>query len=115
MIRYIIGAAIGFTIGGLIGYLGKCSGSGWIITSSPWTGALVGAVLGILIAGRWVLEISNIEEGLADLVAFGKLFISNPDLPKRFELNAKLAKWDEQTFYTPDEKGYTDYPMLTLK
>jgi N-ethylmaleimide reductase len=56
-----------------------------------------------------------IEEGLADLVAFGKLFISNPDLPKRFELNAKLAEWDEQTFYTPGEKGYTDYPMLTLK
>jgi N-ethylmaleimide reductase len=56
-----------------------------------------------------------IEEGLADLVAFGKLFISNPDLPKRFELNAKLAKWDEQTFYTTGEKGYTDYPMLTLK
>jgi len=56
-----------------------------------------------------------IEEGLADLVAFGKLFISNPDLPKRFELDAKLAKWDEQTFYTTGEKGYTDYPMLTLK
>lgn len=56
-----------------------------------------------------------IEEGLADLVAFGKLFISNPDLPKRFELNAKLAKWDEQTFYTTGEKGYTDYPMLILK
>jgi len=56
-----------------------------------------------------------IEEGLADLVAFGKLFISNPDLPKRFELNAKLAGWDEQTFDTPGEKGYTDYPMLTLK
>jgi N-ethylmaleimide reductase len=56
-----------------------------------------------------------IEEGLADLVAFGKLFISNPDLPKRFELNAKLARWDEQTFYTLGEKGYTDYPMLTQK
>jgi N-ethylmaleimide reductase len=56
-----------------------------------------------------------IEDGLADLVAFGKLFISNPDLPKRFELNAKLSEWDEQTFYTPGEKGYTDYPMLTLK
>jgi N-ethylmaleimide reductase len=56
-----------------------------------------------------------IEEGLADLVAFGKLFISNPDLTMRFELNAKLAKWYEQTFYTTGEKGYTDYPMLTLK
>jgi len=41
MIRYILGAVIGATIGGLIGYLGRCSGSGWIITSNPWTGALV--------------------------------------------------------------------------
>lgn len=55
-----------------------------------------------------------IEEGLADLVAFGKLFISNPDLPKRFDLNAGLAEWDQKTFYTPGEKGYTDYPMLNL-
>ena len=53
-----------------------------------------------------------IEEGFADLVAFGKLFISNPDLPKRFELNAKITEWDQQTFYTSGEKGYTDYPML---
>jgi len=47
MIKYVFGAVIGATIGGLIGYLGKCSGSGWIITSSPWIGALLGAVLGI--------------------------------------------------------------------
>ena len=53
-----------------------------------------------------------IEEGLADLVSFGKLFISNPDLPRRFELNAEMARWDQDTFYTPGEKGYTDYPML---
>ncbi len=53
-----------------------------------------------------------IEEGLADLVAFAKLFISNPDLPRRFDLNAPLARWDKSTFYTPGEKGYTDYPML---
>jgi len=57
MMRYILGAVIGATIGGLIGYLGRCSGSGWIITSNPWTGALVGAVLGIFIAGRWMLEV----------------------------------------------------------
>ncbi|KKK46550.1 MAG: NADH:flavin oxidoreductase [Candidatus Lokiarchaeum sp. GC14_75] len=54
-----------------------------------------------------------IQEDLADLVAFGKLFISNPDLPKRFELNASIAQWDESTFYTPGKKGYTDYPLLT--
>lgn len=53
-----------------------------------------------------------IEEGHADLVAFGKLFISNPDLPIRFEKNAPLADWDEDTFYVPGEKGYIDYPTL---
>jgi len=53
-----------------------------------------------------------IEDGLADLVAFAKLFISNPDLPRRFELEAELAPWDESTFYTPGPKGYTDYPPL---
>ena len=60
MIRDIFGALIGAAIGGLIGYLGKCSGSGWIITSSPWTGALVGAVLGIFLA-RWVSEDSKYQ------------------------------------------------------
>jgi N-ethylmaleimide reductase len=53
-----------------------------------------------------------IKDGLADLVAFGKLFISNPDLPERVEKNAKLNEWDESTFYVPGEKGYTDYPFL---
>lgn len=53
-----------------------------------------------------------IEDGLADAVAFGKLFISNPDLPIRFENNAPLEEWDQNTFYTPGEKGYTDYPLL---
>lgn len=53
-----------------------------------------------------------IEDGLADAVAFGKLFISNPDLPIRFEENAPLQEWDQNTFYTPGEKGYTDYPLL---
>lgn len=53
-----------------------------------------------------------IEDEHADLVAFGKLFISNPDLPVRFEKNAKLNDWDEDTFYVPGEKGYTDYPSL---
>jgi N-ethylmaleimide reductase len=53
-----------------------------------------------------------IEDGLADLVAYGKLFISNPDLPKRFELNAPLNSWDEDTFYVPGAKGYTDYTFF---
>jgi N-ethylmaleimide reductase len=54
-----------------------------------------------------------LQENIADLVAFGKLFISNPDLPKRFELNSEITHWDKHTFYTPGEKGYTDYlPLL---
>jgi N-ethylmaleimide reductase len=53
-----------------------------------------------------------LEEDCADLVAYGKLFISNPDLPIRFEKNAPLQEWDQATFYVPSEKGYTDYPSL---
>lgn len=53
-----------------------------------------------------------IDEGHADAVAFGKLFISNPDLVERFEAEAELVQPDKDTFYTPGEKGYTDYPTL---
>ena len=51
-----------------------------------------------------------IEDKEADLVSFGKLYISNPDLVHRFEIDAPMAEWDEDTFYVPGEKGYTDYP-----
>ena len=51
-----------------------------------------------------------LSKGLADAVSFGTLFISNPDLPARFEKNAPLAAADPNTFYGGDEKGYTDYP-----
>jgi len=53
-----------------------------------------------------------IENGNADMVAYGKLFISNPDLPTRFEKNAELAEWDKDTFYVAGAEGYTDYPKL---
>lgn len=56
-----------------------------------------------------------ISEGNADMVSFAKLFISNPDLPERFAQNAPLAEWDEDTFYTPGPKGYTDYPKYNAK
>ena len=51
----------------------------------------------------------------ADLVSFGKLFLANPDLPRRFELDALLNTPDPKTFYAPDDKGYTDYPFLELQ
>lgn len=50
--------------------------------------------------------------GTADAVAFGKLFIANPDLPKRFATGARLNEWDASTFYAGSAKGYTDYPAL---
>ena len=53
-----------------------------------------------------------IDQNGADLVAFGKPFISNPDLVERFALNEKLNDWDATTFATPGTKGYLDYPLL---
>jgi N-ethylmaleimide reductase len=53
-----------------------------------------------------------IEEGRADLVAFGKPFISNPDLVTRLYLNAPLAPANRETFYGGADQGYTDYPLL---
>ncbi|MCM4166344.1 N-ethylmaleimide reductase [Arenibacter antarcticus] len=53
-----------------------------------------------------------IEAGDADLVAFGKPFISNPDLVERFEANVALTDWDQDTFYTPGTEGYLDYPKI---
>jgi len=46
-------------------------------------------------------------------VAFGQLFIANPDLPARFASNAPLTKPDPSTFFTPGPHGYTDYPELS--
>jgi len=48
----------------------------------------------------------------ADLIAFGKLFISNPDLVERFKRRASLNDFDKATFYGGGAKGYTDYPAL---
>ena len=54
----------------------------------------------------------RIKAGQADLVSFGRHYISNPDLPKRFQVGAELNDYDEDTFYGGDEHGYTDYPAL---
>ena len=53
-----------------------------------------------------------LEGGYADLVAFGRLFISNPDLPQRILMNAPLNVPDPDTFYTRGPEGYTDYPFM---
>ena len=48
----------------------------------------------------------------ADLIAFGKLYLANPDLLERFKSDAELNEPDMDTFYTPGAKGYTDYPTM---
>jgi N-ethylmaleimide reductase len=54
----------------------------------------------------------ELEKGIAKFISFGVPFIANPDLVKRFELNAELNEADRTTFYGGNEKGYTDYPSL---
>jgi 2,4-dienoyl-CoA reductase-like NADH-dependent reductase (Old Yellow Enzyme family) len=56
---------------------------------------------------------ADLASAHADLVAFGRPFIANPDLPERLRNHAALAVPDPATFYTPGEAGYTDYPALT--
>jgi N-ethylmaleimide reductase len=57
-------------------------------------------------AERWL------EEDRADLIAFGRKFLANPDLPERLKSRASLNEPDPITFYGGGEKGYTDYPSL---
>ena len=65
----------------------------------------------------YVLDTANaaIAENRADMVAFGQLFIANPDLPYRFANKLPLNTPDSETFYGGDEKGYTDYPAWREK
>jgi N-ethylmaleimide reductase len=53
-----------------------------------------------------------LNDGDADLVSFGVPYIANPDLVERFKTDAPLNQPDPSTFYTPGEKGYTDYPAI---
>jgi 12-oxophytodienoic acid reductase len=69
-----------------------------------------------IVAGGYNREEGNraVESGYADLVAYGRLFLANPDLPRRFQLGAPLNKYNRSTFYIPDPVvGYTDYPFLS--
>ncbi|MEI8145698.1 MAG: alkene reductase [Alphaproteobacteria bacterium] len=58
------------------------------------------------------LAISAVAEGRADMVAFGKAFIANPDLVERLRVDAPLNVGDRNTFYGGGAEGYTDYPTL---
>lgn len=68
----------------------------------------------LMVAGGYTLERGNavLQAGLADLVAFGRPFLANPDLPERFRRGAPMNAPDEATFYGGGAEGYIDYPAL---
>jgi len=57
-------------------------------------------------------SLTLVEDGVADLVAFGQLFLANPDLPARLRAGGPFNEADPTTFFGGDAKGYTDYPAL---
>ena len=78
--------------------------------------ALRNAFNGIYIAnGGYTAESAeeSLMQGNSDLVSFGSLFISNPDLPQRLQQGVPLTPADQNTFYGGDAAGYTDYAIVT--
>lgn len=68
---------------------------------------------GVLIASgnfRADTAAAMVDKGTADAIAFGRFFISNPDLPERIREGVEFTPYDRSTFYGGTEKGYTDYP-----
>ena len=56
---------------------------------------------------------ADLASGAADLIAYGRPFIANPDLVERLQINAPLTAADQATFYSPGSTGYSDYPTYT--
>jgi len=69
----------------------------------------------IILSGGYERERAEKElvSGMANLVAFGRGFLSNPDFVYRLQHNSELNQVSMDTFYTPDAKGYTDYPFVS--
>lgn len=68
----------------------------------------------LILSGGYDLERAqqDLDSGLADLIAFGRPFIANPDFVERLKSGAELAQADPNTFYAGTENGYIDYPTL---
>jgi N-ethylmaleimide reductase len=68
----------------------------------------------LIIAGGFDQETADawLRQGKADLIAFGRKFLANPDLPERFHSGASLNADDPSTYYGGGAKGYTDYSTL---
>jgi len=68
----------------------------------------------VILSGGYECERAeaDLESGAADLIAFGRPFIANPDLVERLRAAAPLTEADQATFYSPGPTGYTDYPIM---
>ena len=80
--------------------------SAMVLFRPLWSGVLI-------TAGGFTGETANaaIADGHADAIAFGRIFISNPDLPRRLQHGFPLTPYNRATFYSGEENGYTDYPV----
>jgi N-ethylmaleimide reductase len=79
-------------------------------TAQLFRSAFKGALLS---AGGYTADTAKqvVAAGLADAVAFGRFFISNPDLPRKIKEGSPFTNYDRSTFYGGGEKGYTDYSL----
>lgn len=70
----------------------------------------------LIMAGGLTLEsaASLLESGSVDLIAFGRMYISNPDLVERIKNDRPFAPWDERSYYHGGAKGYIDYPLSQI-
>lgn len=68
----------------------------------------------LIVAGGYDRESGEeaLRQGRADLIGYARYFLANPDLPRRFALDAPLNEWNPSTFYGGGAEGYTDYPTL---
>jgi N-ethylmaleimide reductase len=68
----------------------------------------------LIAAGNFTADTAEaaVAEGKADAIAFGRLFIANPDLPERLRRGAPLTPYNRATFYGGEAEGYIDYPTL---
>jgi N-ethylmaleimide reductase len=80
--------------------------SAMVLFRPLWSGVLI-------TAGGFTGETANaaIADGHADAIAFGRIFISNPDLPRRLQHGFPITPYNRATFYGGEERGYTDYPV----
>jgi N-ethylmaleimide reductase len=80
--------------------------SAMVLFRPHWSGVLISA-------GGFTGETANaaVAEGHADAIAFGRIFISNPDLPRRLRHGFPITPYNRATFYGGEEAGYTDYPF----